>query len=170
MTGLLIPLLCGAVGLWALGRGADLFPSFARGAGEGLRTLLRIFPALLLLLPMIRVLRASGLLEALTDLCAPFLTQVGIPSETVPILLLRPISGSGALAVAADIMAEYGPDSLQGRTAAVMLGSTETTFYVLTVYLSSTECKDTKRILPAALLADCVGFWAAAAMVHWWFS
>ena len=157
-----IPLLCAAVGLLALLRGITLSDSFSRGAKDGLSTLLRIFPALLFLLPMIAVMRASGLLDALTELFAPLLGLFGIPSEVAPILLLRPFSGSGALAAATDILMTYGADSLIGRTAAVMLGSTETTFYVLTVYFAGRESSSTKGILPAALLADTAGFIAAA--------
>lgn len=169
MTNLLIPLLCAALGLYALGKGVDLSEAFSEGALSGLQTLLRIFPALLFLLPMIGVLRASGLLDALTGLFAPVLTLFGIPRETAPILFLRPFSGSGALAAATDIMTAYGADSVVGRTAAVMLGSTETTFYVLAVYLSGTGGGDVKRILPAALIADLVGFVMAAMTVRWWF-
>ena len=157
-----VPLLCAAVGLLALLRGVALSDTFGKGAQEGLHTLLRIFPALLFLLPMISVMRASGLLDTLTALFAPLLGLFGIPSELAPILLLRPFSGSGALAAAADILATYGADSLIGRTAAVMMGSTETTFYVLTVYFAGINGADTKRILPAALIADAVGFIAAA--------
>ena len=164
-----VPLLCAAVGLLALLRGVALSDTFGKGAQEGLHTLLRIFPALLFLLPMISVMRASGLLDALTALFAPLLGAVGIPSEVAPILFLRPFSGSGALAAATDILLTYGADSQIGRTAAVMLGSTETTFYVLTVYMAGLERTDTKRILPAALLADVVGFVAAAATARWWY-
>lgn len=169
MTDLLIPLLCASVGLYALGRRVDLFSAFSDGAVSGLQTLLRIFPALLFLLPMIHVLRASGLLEAMTDVFAPVLEIFHIPKETAPILFLRPFSGSGALAAATDIMAVYGVDSHIGRTAAVMLGSTETTFYVLTVYFAGIGKADTKRILPAALLADLVGFAMAAVSVEWFY-
>jgi spore maturation protein B len=162
-----VPLLCAAVGLLAFLRGITLSESFSRGAKDGLHTLLRIFPALLFLLPMIHVMRASGLLDALTERFAPLLGLFGIPSETAPILFLRPFSGSGALAAAADILRVYGADSHIGRTAAVMLGSTETTFYVLTVYFAGIRNTDTKRILPAALIADMVGFIAAAWTAHW---
>jgi len=169
MNEILIPLLCAAIGLLALSRNIDLFSSFSRGTGTGLKTLLRIFPALLFLMPMIAVMRSSGLLDALTAFFAPFLHLFGIPPETAPILFLRLFSGSGALAAAAEIIGSYGPDSDIGRTAAVMMGSTETTFYVLTVYFAGIDTPDAKRILPAALLADLVGFISAAASVRWWF-
>ena len=164
-----VPLLCAAVGLLSLLRGVTLSESFSRGARDGLHTLLGIFPALLFLLPMINLMRASGLLDALTELFAPPLGLFGIPSEVAPILFLRPFSGSGALAAATDILTTYGADTLIGRTAAVMLGSTETTFYVLTVYFAGIDTANTKRILPAALIADAAGFIAAAATVRWWF-
>ena len=115
---------------------------------------------------MIRLMEVSGLLDALSEMFAPLLGTFGIPAETVPILFLRPFSGSGALAAATAIIAAHGPDSLVGRTAAVMLGSTETTFYVLTVYFAGIGKTDTKRILPAALLADLVGYIMAAVTVQ----
>ena len=157
-----VPLLCTAVGLLALLRGITLSDSFSRGARDGLHTMLRIFPGLLFLLPMIAVMRTSGLLDALTELFAPLLGLFGIPPEVSPILFLRPFSGSGALAAATDILSVYGADSQIGRTAAIMLGSTETTFYVLTVYFGGIDGSNTKGILPAALFADAVGFLAAA--------
>ena len=163
---LLIPLLCASVGILAVWHKTNLFAAFAAGARNGLQTLLHIFPALLLLLPMIRLMEASGLLDALSEMFAPLLGTFGIPAETVPILFLRPFSGSGALAAATAIIAAHGPDSLVGRTAAVMLGSTETTFYVLTVYFAGIGKTDTKRILPAALLADLVGYIMAAVTVR----
>lgn len=169
MTDLLIPLLCAAVGLWGMRKHMDITAAFSQGVVSGMETLLRIFPALLFLLPMISMLRASGLLDALTAMCAPLLTLFGIPPETASLLFLRPFSGSGALAAAADLMETYGTDSLTGRTAAVMLGSTETTFYVLAVYGAGIGGTNTKRILPAALLADLVGFTVAALTVRLWF-
>lgn len=169
MSNLLIPLLCAAVGLCALRKGINLSEAFARGATKGFETLLRIFPALLFLLPMISILRASGLLDALTSFFAPALHLFSIPGETAPILFLRPFSGSAALAAATDILKTYGVDSQIGRTAAVMLGSTETTFYVLTVYLAGAKQADTKGVLPAALIADGVGFIMAAITVNLWF-
>jgi spore maturation protein B len=99
----------------------------------------------------------------------PILQVFDIPTETAPILFLRPFSGSGALAMATEIMQTYGVDSHIGRTAAVMLGSTETTFYVLTVYLAGVGHSRVKGVLPAALLADLVGFVMAAVTVNWWF-
>ncbi len=151
-------LILAALALYGALRGVDVFAAMTEGIAEGLRVLLRIFPAVAALLTAVYALRASGALDALTGLLAPAFRLLGIPEETAPLVLLRPISGSGALAVAGDIMARYGPDSLAGRTAAVMLGSTETTFYVIAVYFGAAGVKKTRWAIPAALCADFTGF------------
>lgn len=151
-------LILAALALYGALRGVDVFAAMTEGIAEGLRVLLRIFPAVAALLTAVYALRASGALDALTGLLAPAFRLLGIPVETAPLVLLRPISGSGALAVAGDIMARYGPDSLAGRTAAVMLGSTETTFYVIAVYFGAAGVKKTRWAIPAALCADFTGF------------
>ena len=151
-------LILASLALYGALRGVDVFAAMTEGIAEGLRVLLRIFPAVAALLTAVYALRASGALDALTGLLAPIFRLLGIPVETAPLVLLRPISGSGALAVAGDIMARYGPDSLAGRTAAVMLGSTETTFYVIAVYFGAAGVKKTRWAIPAALCADFTGF------------
>lgn len=151
-------LILTALALYGALRGVDVFAAMTEGIADGLRVLLRIFPAVAALLTAVYALRASGALDALTGLLAPAFRLLGIPVETAPLVLLRPISGSGALAVAGDIMARYGPDSLAGRTAAVMLGSTETTFYVIAVYFGAAGVKKTRWAIPAALCADFTGF------------
>lgn len=151
-------LILAALALYGALRGVDVFAAMTEGIADGLRVLLRIFPAVAALLTAVYALRASGALDALTGLLAPAFRLLGIPAETAPLVLLRPISGSGALAVAGDIMARYGPDSLAGRTAAVMLGSTETTFYVIAVYFGAAGVKKTRWAIPAALCADFTGF------------
>ena len=101
-------------------------------------------------------------LELAAQALAPVLTALGIPPETVALLLVRPVSGSGALAVGSQIMEQYGPDSAVGRTAAVMLGSTETTFYTIAVYFGAAGIRRTRYTIPAALTADLAAFAAAA--------
>lgn len=164
---LMMPLIMGGVGLYALSRRIDVFAALTDGAADGLKTLLRIFPSLLMLLPMIYMLRASGLLDALTGLAAPAMELLGIPPELTSLMLLRPLSGSGALAAATETIRSFGADSLVGRTAAVMIGSTETTFYVIAVYFGAAGIKNGKKIIPAALIADLVGFIMAAVTVRW---
>lgn len=167
---LMMPLIMGSVGLYALGKKVDVFAGLTDGALDGLKTLLRIFPSLLALLPAIHMLRASGLLDAVTAFLSPALEWIGIPAELTSLMLLRPLSGSGALASATEIIQQYGPDSTIGRTAAVMIGSTETTFYVIAVYFGATDMKKGRRIIPAALVADLVGFMMAAVTVRWLWS
>ena len=164
---LTVPLLLAGVGLCGVLTGTDVFSALTDGARDGLRTVARIFPALAALLTAVSMLRASGALEALTRLCAPALAWLGIPPETAMLLLVRPISGSGALAAASDIIRTYGADSRIGRTAAVMLGSTETTFYVLAVYFGACGVRRSRWAIPAAIAADLTGFLVAAALVRW---
>ena len=165
----LIPLLLAGAALYALCRRVDVFSALTTGAGEGLSVVLRILPPLVALLTAVYMLRSSGALELLTELLTPVLTFLGIPPETVGLLLIRPVSGSGALAVGSDIMQTYGPDSTIGRTAAVMLGSTETTFYTVAVYYGAAGIRRTRHTIPAALAADITGFLAAAWTVRWMF-
>lgn len=164
-----IPLLLVSAALYALWRRVDVFSALTTGAGEGLSVVLRILPPLVALLTGVYMLRASGALELLTQVLTPVLTKVGIPPETVGLLLIRPVSGSGALAVGSEIMQTYSPDSAVGRTAAVMLGSTETTFYTVAVYYGAAGIHRTRHTIPAALAADITGFLAAAWTVRWMF-
>lgn len=152
--------------LWGVLSGTDVFEVMVDGIKDGLGVLLRIFPSLVALLTAVYMLRASGALEALTALLSPLLTLLGIPPETAPLMLLRPVSGSGALAAATELIGQYGPDSYIGRTAAVMLGSTETTFYVIAVYFGAAGIKRTRWAVPAALCADITGFAVSALAVR----
>lgn len=150
----------------ALGRKEDPYGLMLSGAADGLKLLTTLIPSLVLLLTAVTMLRASGAIEALTELCAPVFGYLGIPPETAMLVLIRPISGSAALAVGAELMAQYGPDSLIGQTAAVMLGSTETTFYTISVYFGAAGVKKTRYTLPAALIADLTGFVMASLFVR----
>ena len=169
LSSLVIPVLLSAAAVYGLGRRVDVYGALTRGAEEGLTVLLRIVPALVGLLTAVSMFRASGAMEFLSSLCAPVLERVGIPPETAPLMLIRPVSGSGALAVASDLMASHGPDSTVGRVAAVMLGSTETTFYTIAVYFGSAGIHRTRHTVPAALAADLTGFVASALAVRLFF-
>ena len=162
MSGLLIPALLLGVSALALARKVDVYAALLAGGRRGLALLGAILPALVLLLTAAELLRASGALGLLSALLGPAARRLGIPPETLPLMLIRPLSGSAALAVGADLMAAYGPDSLVGRTAAVMMGSTETTFYTISVYFAAAGIKRTRWAIPAALAADLAGFAAAA--------
>ncbi len=162
MLDLLIPLIMICVAVFALAKRQDVYAALLEGGLEGIKLLLSIAPALVILLTAVYMLRASGGIDLLVRLLAPVSRFVGIPAETLPLVLLRPFSGSAALAVGADLMGVYGVDSLIGRTAAVMLGSTETTFYTISVYFGAAGVKKTRYAIPAALIADLTGFVAAS--------
>ena len=153
----------------ALRKKENAYDILLDGAGEGLKLLVSILPALILLLTAVHMLKASGAVEIFSKLSSPLFSCFGIPAETAMLVLIRPISGSAALAVGADLMAQYGVDSTIGRTAAVMLGSTETTFYTISVYFGAAGIKKTRYCIPAALFADFVGFFMASLTVRIYF-
>lgn len=161
MSDLMIPLILAAAALYAASRRVDVYSALADGAKDGLGILLRIFPNLVALLTAVAMLRASGAFELLAGALSPALGALGLPAETLPLMLVRPFSGSGALGVGAELIQTYGPDSLVGRMAAVMLGSTETTFYTVAVYFGAVGVKRSRYAIPAALTADVMGFLAA---------
>ena len=169
LSSLVIPGLLAAVAVWGTARRVDVYGALSTGAAQGLRVTVRIFPALLGLMTAVSMLRASGALEWLTALCAPALEMLGIPPELMPLMLIRPISGGGALAVGSDLIQSCGPDSYPGRVAAVMLGSTETTFYTVAVYFGAAGIFRTRYAIPAALTADLMGFAASALTVRLFF-
>ena len=162
MAEYIVPLILAATALAALRKQENAYDILTDGAREGFRMLLTIAPSLVVLLSAVGMLRSSGALEALARFLSPALNFFGIPPETVLLILVRPISGSAALAVGAELIAAHGPDSLIGRTAAVMLGSTETTFYTISVYFGSWGINKTRYAVPAALIADLTGFLAAS--------
>lgn len=162
MTDYIVPLLLLLVSLLALRKKENGYDIMLRGASEGLQLLVTILPALILLLTAVSMLRASGAMELFSALFAPVFSFIGIPPETAMLVLIRPVSGSAALAVGAELMAQYGVDSVIGRTVAVMLGSTETTFYTISVYFGAAGIQKTRYTIPAALFADFVGFFMAA--------
>lgn len=161
MTDYLIPLILICVSMTALWKKQDVYSALTEGGLEGLKLLLHIAPALVVLLTAVHMLRASGAIGLLCRLCRPVTGILGIPSELLPLMLLRPFSGSAALAVGADLIATYGPDSHIGLCAAVMLGSTETTFYTISVYFGAANIQKTRYAVPAALIADFTGFIAS---------
>ena len=162
MADYLVPLLILTVSLAALYRKESTYDLLLEGGTEGLQLVTHILPALVFLLTAVQMLKASGAVALLSEFLAPAFSFLRIPPETAMLVLIRPISGSAALAVGADLMKTYGVDSLIGRTAAVMLGSTETTFYTISVYFGAAGIKKTRYALPAALFADMVGFCMAS--------
>lgn len=162
MVDYLVPLILLGVSLAALRKQENSYDILLSGAADGLRLLVTILPALILLLTAVTMFRASGGAELLGKALSPVFSLFGIPPECAMLVLVRPISGSAALAVGSELMARYGVNSQIGRTAAVMLGSTETTFYTLSVYFGAAGIKRTRYTLPAALFADFIGFFTAS--------
>lgn len=150
----------------ALAGKRDVYSLLVQGAAEGLSVCATIFPALVILLTAVHMLQASGAMDALIQLLSPLGTLLGIPPQVLPLVLIRPVSGSAALAVGSELIAAHGPDSLIGRTAAVMLGSTETTFYAISVYFSAAGIRHSRYTIPAALAADLTGFAASSLFVR----
>ena len=155
--------------LVALRKKENAYGFLLQGASEGMKLLASIVPSLILLLTAVYMLRASGAMEIFSSFFRPVFSFFGIPAETAMLVLIRPISGSAALAVGTELMAEYGVDSAVGRTAAVMLGSTETTFYTISVYFGAAGIRKTRYTLPAALFSDLAGFFLASLTVRLFF-
>lgn len=166
MADYLVPLILLFTSALALRKKENAYDILLQGASDGLNLLLSILPALIFLLTAISMLRASGAMEIFSHFLSPVFSFFGIPPETAMLVLIRPISGSAALAVGSELMAEYGVDSTVGRTAAVMLGSTETTFYTISVYFGAAGIRKTRYTLPAALFSDFVGFLMASVTVR----
>jgi spore maturation protein B len=134
-----------------------LYEVFVEGAKEGLGISLKILPYLVTMLFAIAILRESGMLEMITRASTPLLKALGIPPEVLPLALMKPMSGSGSLGITAEILKQYGPDSLIGRIASTMMGSTETIFYTMAVYYGAIGIKKMRHTLPCALLAHFTG-------------
>lgn len=166
---MIVPILIASIALYGAGQRVDVYHALVQGAGSGLETLMKVIPALVGLMTAVYMLRASGALELLVGALSPLMERLGLPAELLPLMLVRPVSGSAALGVGAELISTYGPNSQLGRMAAVMLGCTETTFYTIAVYFGAVGITRTRYAVPAALCADFVGFWAAVQAVHLFF-
>lgn len=169
MIDYIVPLILFFTSALALRKKENAYDLLLDGAEKGLKLLVSILPTLILLLTAVHMIRASGAAQILSDLLAPLFSFFGIPPETALLVLIRPVSGSAALAVGSELMARYGMDSLIGRTAAVMLGSTETTFYTISVYFGAAGVTKTRYTIPAALFADFTGFFMASLTTRFFF-
>ena len=166
VTDYLVPLILFFTAALALRKKENAYDLMLAGAADGLKLMVSLVPALILLLTSVHMLRSSGAVELLSCVFAPVFSFFGIPPETAMLVLIRPISGSAALAVGTELMQQYGVNSQVGRTAAVMLGSTETTFYTISVYFGAAGISKTRYAVPAALFADFVGFFMASLTVR----
>jgi spore maturation protein B len=160
-----LPVLVVGIPLLALLRGVKVYPVFLEGARQGFETGVRVIPALVAVVVALGMLKASGALEIFAHLVSPVTAWMGIPAPAVPMIVIRPLSGGGALGVVADVLRAEGPDSYAGRLVSVMAGSTETTFYVLAVYMGSVAVTRYRHALAAGLLADLAGFAASVVAV-----
>lgn len=156
-----IPLFLLFIPLYALLRGVAVYERFVEGAAEGMGIAVRILPFLLGMMVAIAVFRASGAFAAISAWLAPLCDKIGLPTEVLPIAIMRPLSGSGALALTADVLHNSGPDSFAGRLASVIQGSTDTTFYLLAVYFGSVGIRKYRYAPTVGLAADLVSFIAA---------
>ena len=143
-------------------RGVRVYEVFVEGAKEGFETAVRIIPYLVVVLVAVGLVRSAGLLDLLSHALAPLLSLVGVPAETLPMMLVRPLSGSGSDGVMVDLMKAHGADSLPATTAAVMSGAADTTFYILAVYFGSVGIEKVRHALWAGLIGDLTGLLAAA--------
>jgi spore maturation protein B len=157
-----VPLLLGGIPLLALFRRVKVYPAFLDGAKQGFETAVRIIPALVAVFVLLAMLRASGAMDSAAAALEPITRTLGIPASVLPVVLVRPLSGGAAQGVVADVLRTDGPDSWAGRLASVMAGSTETTLYVLAVYMGAAGITRHRQALAAGLLADAAGFVAAA--------
>lgn len=169
ISNLMVPAVVAFFSLWGLCHKVPVFDCFLEGAAEGIKTALRVLPALVGLMTAVGMFGASGALDVLAWALHPLTDLLGFPREVIPLALLRPVSGSGALAIFERILTACGPDSPAGRVASVLQGSTETTFYTIAVYYGSVKVSHTRHTLPAALAGDLMGFAASALLVRWFF-
>ncbi|MDD6734968.1 MAG: spore maturation protein [Clostridiales bacterium] len=156
-----IPVLIILILISAAKNGTPAYQSFIIGAEEGMKTVISILPALIAVLSAAAMLRQSGALDSLARLLSPITDFLQVPSELLPLVLIRPLSGSGAIGLLTDTVKTYGADSQIARTACILCASTETTFYTVMVYFRRTKVKYTKKVLIAAIFGDLVGIFCA---------
>lgn len=160
-----IPLIIVIVVIYGIKEKKNVYELFIEGAKDGMNTVIQLFPTLLAIFLAIGMIRHSGILECLINSLEAVSKQQMFPVEIFPLAILKPISGSASIAVGTEILKNYGVDSQIGKIAATIMGSTETTFYIIAVYTSSIKIKKTRHILMAALIADFVGI--AASIIIW---
>ncbi|MGI6678836.1 MAG: spore maturation protein [Dehalobacterium sp.] len=164
-----IPVLLFIIPLYAYLKKVNVYEVFVEGAEEGIKVAFRILPFLVGMLVAISVFRASGAMEVLIKFLSPLTNFLGIPGEVLPLAVMRPLSGSGALGITAELIHKYGPDSFIGRLASTMQGSTDTTFYVLTVYFGSVGVMKYRYALQVGLIADISSFIASVIICQLYF-
>lgn len=168
LSRLLVPLTVGYIVSFGFLSGRPVFEDFLAGAREGMKTVAGILPTLIGLMTAVGVLRASGFLEAVSGWLEGPAAWLGLPGELVPLTLVRLVSNSAATGLVLDIFQQYGPDSYLGMAASVMMSSTETVFYCLSVYLGAASVTRTRYVVPGALLATAAGIAASLILASGW--
>lgn len=166
MSDFVIPFFIALIMIIGLIRRVDIFSEFTEGAAENLKAAFDVLPALIALMTAIGMFKASGALEVISEAISPITGFLGFPEECIPLAIIRPVSGSGALAVFESILNDVSPDSFAGRVASVIIGSTETTFYTIAVYYGITGVKKTRHAIASSLTADFTGFILSALTVR----
>lgn len=166
VSAFVLPLLLVGFPLYGLLKKVPVYEVFVEGAKEGFQVAVTIIPYLVAILFAIGMFRASGGMDVLVTLLDPVLTLIGVPTEVLPMALIRPLTGSGSAGVVLDMINQYGEDSIYVKMAATMFGSTETTFYVIAVYFGAVNIRNTRHAVPAGLLADLVGMLASVYVVR----
>ncbi len=164
-----MPVVMTFIVVYGLVKKVSVFEIFTKGAKDGIKTMLNIAPTLVGLVVSVSMLKASGVLELLTDAIAPLCEKIGFPSELVAMSVLRPVSGGGSTALLNQALKDFSPDSFLGRCASVIAGSTETTFYVVTLYFGYLKIRKIRHTLVSALLADLTAVIGAVVVVHLFF-
>lgn len=170
ISNVLLLAFIGGIPFIAMLRKVNVFESFIQGGKEGFEISIKIIPYLVGFLVAIGMFRAAGGFEVLANILGPILRSVGFPPELLPVALIRPFSGSATNGLLADIAHTYGGDSFLAHAAASMIGSTETTFYVVMIYFGAIGISRTRYAIPAGLIADLIGMIAAIAVTTWFYS
>lgn len=164
-----IPGMLALIPLWGAIRGVKVYERFIEGAEEGLDLAIKILPYLIGMMVALAIFRESGAMEVAAKILSPITKPLGFPAEIIPLIIVRPLSGAGAMAVVTDLLKLHGPDSFLGQLASVLMGSTDTTFYVLTVYFGAVGVRRTRYAATIGLIADAAGFLFGLLACNWFF-
>lgn len=166
----IVPLLILLIPVVGFLRRVKVYEAFVEGASEGFHTAIRIMPFLVAMMVAVNVFRISGAMDVFVNSLAPLLNYIGVPPELVPLAIMRPLSGTGALGLTTELLHTYGPDSITGKIASTVLGSTDTTFYILTVYFGAVGIRNPRYSVMVGLLGDLTGFLLSVYICHYVFS
>jgi len=167
---MMIPIMITVILLHGTIMKINIYDAFIEGAAEGFKTAVRIMPYLIAIFFAIGIFKSSGALEFFIKLLSPIANLFGIPTEVLPLAIMRPISGSGALGIVKDLIYTYGPDSFIGRVTSIMMGSAETIFYTMAIYFGAVSIKNTRHVLPAALISHFAAILASVAICNFIFT